>query len=262
MALCVLWLIVLTHKFFYLQLHSMNKIRCLIVDDEPPALNLLESYVIKTPFLELSGKCNDAFKALEIIDKQPIDLLFLDIQMPDLSGIELSRALGPGIRVIFTTAFEQYAIDGFRVDALDYLLKPFNYEEFLRSARKARQRINNDPPKSAGEAGESMFFVRSAYTQVKIDLNKVMYFESLKDYIKIHVVGNDPPILSLMSLKLLETRLPHNKFLRIHRSYIVNIEYIKAIERNQVIIGNERITVADQYVDAFHNFVAKHTFRP
>jgi DNA-binding LytR/AlgR family response regulator len=239
----------------------MNKIRCLIIDDEPPALDLLESYVVRTPFLELTGKCMNAFKVLEIIDQQSIDLLFLDIQMPDFNGIELSRTLGTNISVIFTTAFQQYAIEGYKVDAIDYLLKPFNYEEFLKAAKKARERFRLTKSFTREESQESILFVRSGYMQVKIDLKNVLYIESLKDYVKIHLVEPAPPVLSLMSLKTLENCLPKQNFLRIHRSYIINLERIDAIERSQVLIGKERITIADPYIGQIQKYVAKHTIR-
>ncbi|NVO19927.1 MAG: response regulator transcription factor [Bacteroidetes bacterium] len=239
----------------------MNKIRCLIIDDEPPALDLLESYVSKTDFLVLSGRCTDAYMALKMLDQQPVDLLFLDIHMPDLNGIELSRVLSPGIRIIFTTAFQQYAMDGYKVDALDYLLKPFNFEEFQRAANKALEWFRVAGFRNEEPDREPFIFIRSGGQQVKIYLKQVMYFESQKDYIKIFKTDGNPPILSLMRIKQLEDKLPQSRFLKIHRSFIINLDHINAIERGQVLIGKERITVADQYLQAFHSYVASHMIR-
>ncbi|MFN7118375.1 MAG: LytR/AlgR family response regulator transcription factor [Saprospiraceae bacterium] len=233
----------------------MKKIRCIIVDDEPLALDLLENYVQRTPFLELVGRCTNAFEAMEVLARETVELLFLDIQMPDLSGVEFSRTLKPGLKVIFTTAFEQYALDGFKVDALDYLLKPFNYEEFLKAANKAQewfQLVDNQQQKNEPL---SYLFVKSEYKLVKIILQDVLFFEGLKDYVKIHLVGQDKPVLSLMSLKSLEEALPAEQFMRVHRSYIVNLEKIESVERSRILINHFPIVVAEQYRDKFHQYL-------
>jgi DNA-binding LytR/AlgR family response regulator len=239
----------------------MRKFRCLIVDDEPPALDLLEGYVINTPFLELAGKCPDAFKAMEILNEQDIDLIFLDIQMPELSGMELSRTLKKESKIIFTTAFQQYAVEGYKVDAVDYLLKPFSYEEFLKAANKAHDRIllENNPIKNKEALKE--IFVRSGYKLIRIELEKVMYIEGLKDYVKIYLSTKEQPILTLMSLKTLEEKLPCDRFMRIHRSFIINLNQIMALERSQVLIGNERITIRDQYVEKFEKYISGKSIR-
>jgi DNA-binding LytR/AlgR family response regulator len=239
----------------------MKKIRCLIVDDEPPALDLLEGYILNTPFLELAGKCPDAFKAMQILNEQEIELIFLDIQMPELSGMELSRTLKKESKVIFTTAFQQYAIEGYKVDAVDYLLKPFSYEEFLKAANKAADRISleRNPIKDAEATKE--LFVRSEYKLIRIELDKVLYIEGLKDYVKIYLSTKEQPVLTLMSLKTLEERLPSDRFMRIHRSFIINLNHILALERSQVLIGNERITIRDQYVEKFEKYIADRCIR-
>lgn len=239
----------------------MKKIRCLIVDDEPLALNLIESYVQKTPFLELAGRCNSAFEALEKIGGGDIDLLFLDIQMPGLSGVEFSRTLKNGPKVIFTTAFEEYALEGFKVDAIDYLLKPFNYEEFLKAANKAREWLSLTEGKKNPSPEENSLFVKSEYKLVKIDLQKVLYIEGLKDYAKIYLEGQTRPVMTLMSLKSLEEQLSSDHFMRIHRSFIVRLDKISMIERNQVIIGSANITIADGYKDAFQAFLAGRSMK-
>ncbi len=235
----------------------MTKISCLLVDDEPLALGLLERYVLKTPFLDFKFKCNNAIEALEILNNNPIDLIFLDIQMPELSGIELSKVIGKDTRIIFTTAFNQYAIEGFKVNALDYLLKPFNYDEFLRAANKAKEwfELLNTIQKTK-EDNKDFIFVKSDYKQIKIPLEDIFYIEGLKDYVKIWVKDNPKAILTIMSLKVLENNLPPSKFMRIHRSFIVALDKITAVERGQIIINNIRITIAEQYKEQFKDFIS------
>jgi DNA-binding LytR/AlgR family response regulator len=239
------------------------KISCLIVDDEPMARNLVESYVHKTPFLDLKGKCSSAIEAMEFLKTTPVDLLFLDIQMPDLTGIEFSKMLPKETRVIFTTAFDEYALDGFKVEALDYLLKPFDYAEFLAAANKASTWFNLVKGKqTAPEPVENneFLFVKSEYKQVRIKLSEVLYFEGLKDYIKIWLKDQPKPILTLMSLKSLEDELPKSQFMRVHRSYIVSLNNIYVIERSQILINDQRITVSDQYKPQFLAFINGHSF--
>ncbi|MGJ8592540.1 MAG: LytR/AlgR family response regulator transcription factor [Aquaticitalea sp.] len=233
------------------------KITCVIVDDEPMALNLGESYVEKTPFLELKKKCSSAIEAMEFIKNEPVDLLFLDIQMPDLTGIEFSKMLPKETRVIFTTAFDQYALEGFKVEALDYLLKPFDYAEFLAAANKASAwftLVKGNKQNVLSEEKEFLF-VKSEYKQLRIKLADVLYFEGLKDYIKIWLKDNTKPILTLMSLKSLEEELPSTQFMRVHRSFIVSLKNIEVIERSQIIINKQRITISDQYRETFSEFI-------
>ena len=233
------------------------KITCIIVDDEPMAINLVESYVEKTPFLELKKKCSSAIEAMEFIKTNPVDVLFLDIQMPDLTGIEFSRMLPKDTRVIFTTAFDQYALEGIKVEALDYLLKPFDYAEFLAAANKANtwfSLVKGNQQHTISEEKEFLF-VKSEYKQLRIKLADVLYFEGLKDYIKIWLKDNPKPILTLMSLKSLEEELPSTQFMRVHRSFIVSLNNIDVIERSQIIINNQRITVSEQYKPTFLEFV-------
>lgn len=234
----------------------MTKITCIIVDDEPLALELLESYVSKTPFLELKAKCNSAIEAMEFLNEQSVDLLFLDIQMPDLSGIEFSKRIDKSSKVIFTTAFEQYAIESYKVDALDYLLKPFSYEEFLKAAYKAKEWFALVNAKKTNTTEEQNYiFVKSEYKLLKIMLNDVLYFEGLKDYVKIHLKSQTHPILSLMSLKSLENNLPANRFMRVHRSFIINLENMEGVERSRVIYGKEIIPIADGYKEQFQKYL-------
>ena len=242
---------------------SSLKITCIIVDDEPLALNLVENYVEKTPFLLLKKKCSSAIEAMEFIENESVDLLFLDIQMPDLTGIEFSRMLSKKTRVIFTTAFDQYALEGFKVEALDYLLKPFDYAEFLAAANKASTWFNLVKGKKQVLLSEEkeFIFVKSDYKQMRIKLADVLYFEGLKDYIKIWLKDNPKPILTLMSLKSLQEELTETQFLRVHRSFIVSLNNIELIERSQIIINNQRITVSEQYKQKFMEFVNRNSLK-
>jgi DNA-binding LytR/AlgR family response regulator len=237
-----------------------NKISCLIVDDEPMALALIEKYVSKTPFLELKGKCSNAFDALRVLNSEEIDVVFLDIQMPELSGLELSKTISKDTKIIFTTAFSEYALDGFKADALDYLMKPFNFDEFYNASLKAKEWFALKRKEVAEKPKNADFiFVKSEYKQMKINFDEVLYFEGLKDYIKIWLVNQPKAILTLMSLKSLEEELPSSKFMRIHRSFIVALDKIEAIERSQVIINKQRITVAEQYKSKFQEFISKNS---
>ncbi|KGL63392.1 LytR/AlgR family response regulator transcription factor [Polaribacter sp. Hel1_85] len=236
---------------------SAVKITCVIVDDEPMALKLVESYVKKTPFLDLKKKCSSAIEALEFIKEETVDLLFLDIQMPDLTGLEFSKMLPKETRVIFTTAFDQYALEGFKVEALDYLLKPFDYAEFLSAANKASTWFSmvKGKQESIVSKEKEFLFVKSEYKQLRIKLADVLYFEGLKDYIKIYLKDEPKPILTLMSLKLIEEELPNTQFLRVHRSFIVSLNNVEVIERSQIVINKQRITVSEQYKPKFLEFI-------
>ncbi|MFV0306004.1 MAG: LytR/AlgR family response regulator transcription factor [Moheibacter sp.] len=239
---------------------TKEKVSCIIVDDEPIALALVEKYVNQTPFLELKEKFSNGIKAVEYLNDYSVDVVFSDIQMPDLSGIELSRVIPKSTKVIFTTAFDQYALEGFKVDALDYLLKPFNYEEFLKAALKAKEWIDLKDSQSTEKLPEKNFlFVKSDYKQIKIDLNEVELIEGLKDYVKIWLKGNSKAILTLMSLKKLTEELPSSQFMRIHKSYIIALDKINEIERNQVLIRDRRITVTDQYKEAFQTYISQNS---
>ncbi|HRG37633.1 MAG TPA: LytTR family DNA-binding domain-containing protein [Bacteroidia bacterium] len=235
------------------------KISCLIVDDEPLAVDLLNRYVLRTSFLQCEGQCNSAIDAMSILGSKKIDLIFMDIQMPELNGIEFSRTLHKDIRVIFTTAFDDYALEGFKVNALDYLLKPFNYEEFLIAANKAKDWYELIQAKRVAEPVDdsNFIFVKSEYKRVKINLNEVLYFEGLKDYIKIWLKGITKPILTIMSLKSLETQLPSTKFMRVHRSFIIALDKIQVVERGQVIMHNQaHVKIGDQYKEKFQSFMS------
>lgn len=228
------------------------KLKCAIVDDEPLALGLLESYVAKTPFLELTGKYSSAVQAMKELSEKQIDILFLDIQMPELNGLEFSKMVAPHTRIIFTTAFEQYALDGYKVNALDYLLKPISYNDFLQAANKAVQwfELLKHPQQEI-----TSIFVKSDYKLIQIKLDNILYIEGLKDYVKIYEEGENRPILSLMSMKSMEELLPASRFMRVHRSYIVQKNKIRVIDRGRIIFGKSSIPVSESYKATFQEYL-------
>ena len=246
-------------------------INCIAVDDEPLALGLICAFIEQTPFLNLVGRYSSAVEALGGLQEHKVDLIFLDIQMPNLNGIELARVLdsrGPNKpRIIFTTAYNQFALEGYKVDALDYLLKPFNYEEFLHASNKALayaellQKSNTPQPATEPVTPERVeddyLFVKVEYQLVRIALNDILYMESLKDYVKIFLKNTEKAILTLSSLKALEEKLPAKRFMRVHRSYIVSLDKINSITRNALQIGKINITVGDQYKEEFGKFLSR-----
>ncbi len=249
-------------------------LNCLIVDDEPLALDLLENYVGRTPFLQLAGRAGSAVEALQCMEqagkgtREEIDLLFLDIQMPQLNGIEFSRLLaergGGRTKVIFTTAFGEYALEGFRVDALDYLLKPVSYTEFLRAAMKAHdwfRKTSAGEPAGAESGAErrDSIWVRADYRQVRVKLEDILYIEGVKDYVRI-CLADGTSVMTQMSLKSIGEQLPKGEFVRVHRSYIVHMQAVRAIERGRIVFGKVRIPVSDSYRDEFMQLLAQRAF--
>ncbi|MBH8568588.1 response regulator transcription factor [Microvirga sp. STS02] len=249
-------------------------INCVAVDDEPLALGLVCSLIEQTPFLRLVGRHESAVAALRSLHERPdAQLLFLDIKMPDLSGLELAKVLQHGPRVIFTTAFNQYALEGFRVDALDYLLKPFDYQEFLRAALKAKtyfemKQASEMPapttttppihlPANPPQPEEDHIYLKVEYQLVRVPLADIVYVEGLKDYVKVHLATQTRPLLSLTSLRGMEEKLPASKFLRIHRSYIVGLGHIQSVGRGTVQIAGETLPVSDGYREAFDQFFSR-----
>lgn len=228
-------------------------LHCAIVDDEPLALGLLQSYVEKTPFLELTGKYSSAIQAMKELPDKEVDLLFLDIQMPELNGLEFSRMLPLRTRIVFTTAFEQYALDGYKVYALDYLLKPISYVDFLKAANKALQWFELFQKQKNDEI--QSIFVKSEYKLIQIELNKIMYIEGLKDYVKIYMEDLPRPILSLMNMKAIEELLPPSRFMRVHRSFIVQKSKIRIVDRGRIVFGKNYIPVSDSYKIVFQKFL-------
>jgi DNA-binding LytR/AlgR family response regulator len=237
-------------------------INCLLVDDEPLALDILEGYVRKTPYLNLVARCNGVEDALLEMEKNDIQLLFLDIQMPEINGVEFSQTLDEKIKVIFTTAFEEYARDGFKVNAQGYLLKPFSYPEFLEVANRTKIwfELVQHLKSAVTDTQDDGFFVKSEYKIIKIAFHEINYIEGLKDYVKFYLEGRERPVMSLMSLKVLEEKLPTKKFMRIHRSFIINLDKIQTIQRNEIVFGRVTIPVADKYKEPFHEFIRSKSF--
>lgn len=246
----------------------MQTLRCCVIDDEPLASGLIRSYIEKTPFLEIAGEFSSPRDAVSTILNNDIDIVFLDIQMPQLNGIEFARIIPADTRIIFTTAYSDYAVEGFRVNALDYLLKPVSYEEFLAAARRAlawyemkhqsdssKLQTQASPTEKAGE----YIIVKSEYKLVQVRIADILYIEGLKDYVKIYVEGSEKSIMTLLSMKALEQTLPSDTFMRVHRSYIVNLSKIKVIERNRIIFGRTQIPVSESYKDTFAEFIARRT---
>lgn len=237
------------------------ELKCIAVDDEPLALEMVSAFIRQTSFLSLVGQFENAIEAFSYLNKHEVDLVFLDIQMPDLTGMELARVLEGNKRdrkprIIFTTAYNQFAIEGYKVDALDYLLKPFNYEEFLRASTKAYNLANVSQTQEEEEQAEYLF-LKVEYQLVKVMLKDIIFIEAYKDYVKVHLTNKPAPLLSLTSLKSLEDLLPAKQFMRIHRSYIVSLDHIQSITKNSVNMGHTTLTVSDNYKETFMAFVNK-----
>ena len=235
-------------------------IRCIAIDDEALALDLIEDNISKIPFLELAGRFTNAFDALKLMQEQPVDLLFLDIQMPDISGIQFLKSLQQKPMVIFTTAFSKYALEGFELDVIDYLLKPYSFERFLKAINKAHEFFELQEKAKAGlkstTFGSHYLFVRADYKLVKIDIQEIRYIEGLKDYVKIYC--GEKPVLTQMSVKVIEEKLPPHDFIRVHRSFIVAFDKIDFIHKSFISIKGREIPLSDNYKDNFLSLVQKN----
>jgi two-component system response regulator LytT len=231
-------------------------ITAIAIDDEPLALQLITGYIEKTPGLNLLGRFDNPIDATDFLSNNPVDLVFVDIQMPDLSGIEFTRLIEKGPKMIFTTAYEKYALEGYKLEIVDYLLKPFSYEEFLAAVQKAQRliKLERKVPEKV-EADEEFLFLKSDYKIKRINFNDILYIEGLKDYVKIYTRNYPRPVLSLSTMKLLESKLPESKFMRVHRSFIVNLAKIETIERSRIVFGKTYIPVSDQYKEKFQKFL-------
>jgi two-component system LytT family response regulator len=232
-------------------------INCAIIDDDIQATSLLSDYVNKTGFLNLIGAYQSAIEAIKDVRENNIHLVFLGIKMPELSGLEFAKILPKDTKVIFTTAHAEYAIEGYKVNALDYLLKPISYEDFFQAASKALEWFNNIGNKNT-YFNDRFIFVKSDYKLVKINLDDIIYIEGVKDYIKIVMEGKEP-ILSLMNMKKLEKCLPSPEFQRIHRSYIAHMSKIEYIDRSRIVFGKEFIPISESYKEVVRNFLGNHT---
>jgi DNA-binding LytR/AlgR family response regulator len=235
------------------------KLNCFIIDDEPLALGLLESYVGRTPFLNLTGKFSSALGALTPLRETPPDVIFLDIQMAELNGMEFAQLVSHKTRIIFSTAFEKYALESYKVNALHYLLKPFSYNDFLLAANKALQwhQLNVKATVENVPATADCIYVKSDYRLIQIELRRILYIEGLKDYLKIFIEGETQPIVSHITMRTMAEMLPAKAFIRVHRSFIVQKNKIKEIERNRIIFGKIHIPISDSYKEPFQQFMGK-----
>jgi DNA-binding LytR/AlgR family response regulator len=229
---------------------------CIAVDDEPLALDLLEDNINKIPFLKLLKKCPNALEANQFLQEQPVDLVFLDIQMPGLSGIQFLQGLSktPPL-VIFITAYEKYAIEGYNLDVVDYLLKPVSFERFLKAINKAYEKFNTRKATTPATAPADYLFVNSEYNLVRIDFNDIAYIEGLKDYVKIFIFSSQRPVITRMSMKSLEEKLPPSQFVRVHKSYIVALSKITSIRKGRISMLKAQIPISEHFKDNLYKFI-------
>ncbi len=234
-------------------------IQCIAIDDEPLALEQIGEYIRQTIFLNLAGLYDNALQALEFLSDNPVDLIFLDINMPDLTGLDFVRTLHDPPKIVFVTAYGEHALEGFRVDAIDYLLKPVSYADFLRSANKVMAWFTLNKQKQVVIRSNTDFlFIKSDYKVVRINLEDIKFIEGMNEYVRIHLTGAKP-VMSLLSLKSLESQLPADRFMRVHRSYIINLSKISVIERNRIIFdGKIYIPVSEQYKTRFQEYIDKN----
>ena len=228
-------------------------IRCIAIDDNTHDLDIVENYITKIPFLELLKTFDNAFDAFEFLDRQEIDLIFTDVEMPVLNGLEFLGSLRRKPYSVIVSDQERYAVEAFDLDAMDYLLKPFSFERFLKAVNKVREQVRLQTQERVPVQGEiqgrDFIFIKSDYKTIRINVNDILFIEGLKDYVKLHTA--DKPILSLLSLRTLEQGLPPERFMRVHRSYIVALNRIDIIEKSRIRIGQHSITISEMYRDAF-----------
>ncbi|SFO59733.1 LytTR family DNA-binding domain-containing protein [Prevotella sp. tf2-5] len=234
----------------------MSPITCIIVDDEPLAVKLLESFVTRTPQLQLEHSFTDSVEALTWLKEHPVNLAFMDIQMPDLNGMELSHMLPEGTKIIFTTAFKEYAFESYEVNAVDFLLKPIRYNKFIAAVEKAERLISLESKVENVEGSpKKTMFIRVDGELRQVNFEHILYVEGMKDYVRFHVEGESHPLTTHMTMKAVEDTLPTDTFMRINRSYIVRLDKIRTVDRNLcVYIGDEIIRVTDAYREAFENY--------
>jgi DNA-binding LytR/AlgR family response regulator len=232
-------------------------IRCIAIDDEPLALELLEDNISKLPYLQLVATCSNPMEAMKILQEQPVDLIFLDIQMPGLTGLQFIQTLANKPMIILITAYEKYALEGFNLDVVDYLLKPVSLDRFIKACNKALEiyQLKNKDNSAAGT--QDYIFVNVDYSLVKVVLSDIKWIEGLKDYIKINLISSSRPIITRMPMKTMEEELPPSKFIRIHKSYIVSKEQVTAVRKNSVFIGTMELPVSENYREALDTFIGR-----
>ena len=236
--------------------------RCIIIDDEPLAIDLIKEYCSKLDFIDVIGIFTNALDAIVTIKEKKVDLIFSDIEMPQINGIDFINSLDNKPLFIFTTAYSQYAVEGFELNAVDYLVKPIPYHRFIKAVSRAKEIISNKNStmitnvfSSAGEKKleNDYIFIKADYENVKVNLEEIKYIQGLKDYLKVHVDGTNKPILTLMSFKELLSKLPEKNFVRIHRSFVINVPFVKTIQKNKVVIDDIRIPIGESYKEEFYN---------
>ena len=227
-------------------------IRCLAIDDEPLALQQLVTYIGKVPFLELAAQCHSALEAKTFLEQDTVDAIFCDINMPDLNGMDFIKSLAAPPLVVFTTAYSEYAVEGFRVNAVDYLLKPFGLQDFQRAANRLNERL--EAPITSHLEDDTLF-LKTEYRMVKVSIQDIRYIEAMSEYLKVYLDSEKKPIVTLLSMKKMEERLPDN-FMRIHRSYIVNLSKIQEVNKNRIIIDDDTyLPIGDLYKDTFQQYL-------
>ena len=238
-------------------------IRCLAIDDEPLALQQIVAYIGKVPFLELAAQCQSALEARQFLEQDTVDAIFCDINMPDLNGMDFIKSLTVPPLVVFTTAYSEYAVEGFRVNAVDYLLKPFGLQDFQRAANRLKERLTPSPlsphPSDISPQTSSLkddtIFLKTEYRIVKVSISDIRYVEAMSEYLKVYLQGDAKPIVTLLSMKKMEERLPDN-FMRIHRSYIVNLNMIQEVNKNRVIMDADTyLPIGDMYKETFQQYL-------
>ena len=239
-------------------------IRCIIVDDEPLAVAQLEKYVERVPFLVNVGSCSSAAEAMEFLSTGNVDAMFVDINMPDIDGVQFVRSLVNPPFVVFTTAYSEYAIEGFKLDAIDYLLKPIAFEDFLKASNKLNRIYSmNNNAQSAVEQGDGVchdcLFVKSDYRMLRVPISSIKYIESMSEYVRIYVEDSPKPIVSLLSMKKIEESLPAGDFMRVHRSYLVNLNKVKEVSKMRLVYdGGVYVPIGEMYKDTFFEYIDKH----
>ena len=239
-------------------------IKCIAIDDEPLALKKLVTYIKKIPYLELVAQCHSAIEAQKVIDQQEVEAIFLDINMPDLNGMDFAKSLeqdhSKGPVLVFTTAYSEYAIEGYKANGVGYLLKPYGFDEFEAAAQKVkdvceiRQQAKDEVSTQIGDDG--IIYVKSDYKIVRINIDQIRYIEAMSEYLRISCEGKDKPVIVLLSMKKIEEHLPSNKFMRIHRSFIINLDKVSEVKKNHVLMdGDVSLPIGDNYKDAFINYL-------
>ena len=240
-------------------------IKCIAIDDEPLALKKLVTYIKKIPYLELVAECRSAIEAQQVIDQQQVEAIFLDINMPDLNGLDFAKSLEKDQRrgpvMVFTTAYSEYAIEGYKANGVGYLLKPYSFEEFEEAAQKVRDICEirqQSTTEVSAEIDNDVIYVKSDYKIVRISINSIRYIAAMSEYLRITCDDRDKPVIVLLSMKKIEEHLPDNKFMRIHRSHIINLSKISEVKKNHVVIeGGFSLPIGDNYKDAFMNYLNK-----